>query len=188
MARWRAFARAAIFLGLVFFTASVSAGTVVVLAGGIPILIQDAAEILGGVFAVIMGFMAFSALFTKLFVLPVTNGIAAKHEAMISEGLAEIGRGFEALMTRHVDSGDPHPVATHELHLPFKEGLAALKHEVDRVADRSEEIAAAYAILAARCPANGCDDPLPSLAPRHRHNLQVKPDESGDDFTAMRKT
>jgi hypothetical protein len=90
----------------------------------------EAAVILAWVFAVVMGLFAFAAAFNRLLVMPIIEKMAAQHRESLSLGLAEIAKGFEALMDRHIAAHDPHPDASERLHEPLQEAIDEIEREL----------------------------------------------------------
>lgn len=100
--------------------------------------------------AIITVIFAFAKGLNWLFVRPGLVAWEATQEALIekqnaamkvflNEAVVELGRGFEALMDRHIDSGDPHPDASKRMHGDLEradmEILAELK-ETKRILHR----------------------------------------------------
>jgi hypothetical protein len=90
----------------------------------------EAAVILAWVFAVVMGLFAFAAAFNRLLVMPIIEKMAAQHRESLSLGLAEIAKGFEGLMDRHIAAHDPHPDASERMHEPLQKSIDEIERDL----------------------------------------------------------
>lgn len=138
MRRWRQLARLLIastlfslpIMGLTY-TVTANATSLAQLSKGEVFAPGSGGHILMMVFGVIMGLFTFAAAFNKLLVVPLIDQMAAQHKVFISETLTEIGKGFEALMLRHINAHDPHPDASDRMHGELEDQIEKVGRELE---------------------------------------------------------
>lgn len=194
MRRWRCVARTLILVVLFASSLTASAASIAFGLGILPDVASEAMKILAWVVGIIIGFLLLVSAAVKLMVTPTVEAFNAQNKQWLSEAVAELGRGFDALMDRHVTANDPHPTASDRMHEPlYAADQQILRELADMRRLRDSDSKKLHALVKAHNMAmttqQAAIDALGCMAHRDPHKTPFprrETDPDGTDFSDLR--
>ena len=144
MRRWRCLAHTLILTGLLGAALTASVASLALGLGLLPDPSGEIAKVGAWVVGIVLGFLAVVGGTVQLIVKPIIDAQNAATRRWLKEAVDELHLGFRGLMDLHVESRNPHPVASDAMHEPLKRADEQLLKEIRIVRARLGKLSRAH--------------------------------------------